>query len=220
MHLLHKLGLVLELERRPVFVKCTRRSPHMRSAVQWMLKIAYHGLPELLEANTESKSEEVVEPATSPEASGTSPPSGGASSSNEEGEQEVERSPQVAVAEEELVSGENSTGVGNTMWSPTPPGSDVGSLESGMPLAGGKRIAPASPIPLDTAGEDAREPPLKKAKGFMKTGWLLALNQQLREGQTQPAMCANMEVMQEDGLLLVPTSVLFFLCCTTFFPGR
>ncbi|KAK0480556.1 hypothetical protein IW261DRAFT_1563237 [Armillaria novae-zelandiae] len=205
-HLLHKLESVLELERRPAFVKCARRSPRVRSAVRQMLKIVLHGLPKPLGANTESESEEVAEPAAGPKASETSPPSGGTSSSDEEGEQEVERSAQVTVAEEELVSEENGAGVGETLQSPTPPGLDTGSSGSVTPLAGWKRIASASPIPPVTAGEDAREPPLKKAKGFTKTGWPLALNQRLREGRMQPAMRANMEAMQEDGILLAAST--------------
>ncbi|KAK0484682.1 hypothetical protein IW261DRAFT_1416610 [Armillaria novae-zelandiae] len=175
-----------------------------------MLKIALHGPPEPLEANTESESEEMAAPAAGPKASETSPPSGGVSSSDKEGEQEVEQSAQVTVAEEGLVSEKNGAGVGETPRSPTPPGLDAGSSGSVTPLVGRKCIAPASPIPPVTTGEDARESPFKKvmakgsilAKGFTKTGWPLALNQQLREGRTQPAMHANMEVMQEDGVLL------------------
>ncbi|KAK0481331.1 hypothetical protein IW261DRAFT_1562616 [Armillaria novae-zelandiae] len=55
-------------------------------------------------------------------------------------------------------------------------------------------------------GEDAREPPLKKAKGFTRTGWPLALNQRLREGRMQPAMHVNMEAMQDEGLLLATST--------------
>ncbi|KAK0465696.1 hypothetical protein IW261DRAFT_1574912 [Armillaria novae-zelandiae] len=185
-------------------------SPRVRSTMWQILKIMYHGLPEPLEANTESESEEVAEPVAGPEASGTSLPSGGVSSSDEEDEQEVEQSTQVTVAEGGLVSEDNGAGVREIPRSPTPPGLDVGSSGSVTPLVGQKRIALASPIPPVTAGEDVREPPFKKAKGFTKTGWLLTLNQWLREGQMQPVMCVNMEAMQEDGVLLVHTSVLFF----------
>ncbi|KAK0472635.1 hypothetical protein IW261DRAFT_1570725 [Armillaria novae-zelandiae] len=187
-HLLHKLELVLELEWRPACAKCARWSPWVRSTVRQMLKIAYHSPPKLLEANTEFEFKEMAEPAASPKASGASPPTGGTSSSDKEGEEEIEWDAQASVSEEELIRSSGSE----------------------MPLAGQKHIALASPIPLVAAGEHAREPPLKKAKGFIKTGWLLMLNQWLREGWMQPAMCANMEAMQDEGLLLVGTSVLFF----------
>ncbi|KAK0485623.1 hypothetical protein IW261DRAFT_1661382 [Armillaria novae-zelandiae] len=206
--LLYKLELVLELEQRPVFSKCTRRSPQVRSAVQQMLRITFHGLPELLEASTESESEEMAEPATGPKVSRASPPTGDASSSNEEGEEGIEWDAQALVAEEELVG--EATDAGVEEQSSTPPGLDTGSSGLETPLAGQKHVAPASPVPPVATGEDAREPPLKKAKGFTRTGWLLMLNQRLREGWTQPAMHANMEAMQDEGLLLVGTSVLFF----------
>ncbi|KAK0472433.1 hypothetical protein IW261DRAFT_1424264 [Armillaria novae-zelandiae] len=192
--LLHKLELALELEQRPAFAKCACRSPQM-------LRITYHGPPELLEANTESESEEMAEPAAGPEASRASLPTGDVSLSDEESEGGIERDAQASVAEEELVT--EATNAGVEERSPTPPGLDAGSLGSDLLLAGRKRVAPASPVPPVATGEDAREPPLKKAKGFTRTGWPLALNQQLREGQTQPAMRANMEAMQDEGLLLV-----------------
>ncbi|KAK0217974.1 hypothetical protein IW262DRAFT_1298551 [Armillaria fumosa] len=43
----------------------------------------------------------------------------------------------------------------------------------------------------------------KRAKGYTKTGWPLLLNQQLREGRTQPVMRSNMEDMEGEGLLMV-----------------
>ncbi|KAK0474421.1 hypothetical protein IW261DRAFT_1423001 [Armillaria novae-zelandiae] len=168
--LLHKLESVLELEQRPTFAKCARWSPQM-------LKITYHGLPEPLEANMESESEEMAEPATSPKA---------------------------LVAEEELIG--KATDAGVEERSLTPPGSDAGNSGSDSPLAGQKHVALASPVPPVAMGKDAREPPLKKAKGFTRTGWPLALNQQLREGRMQPVMRANMEAMQDEGLLLAAST--------------
>ncbi|KAK0462124.1 hypothetical protein IW261DRAFT_1428228 [Armillaria novae-zelandiae] len=246
--LLHKLESVLELEQRPAFAKCAHRSPQVHYTVRRMLRIAYHGLPKLLEANMEYKSEEMAEPAISdvlsngewqkgliqkglqftlilriltsvsvktgmlvielrtkciigPEASRASPPTGDVSLSDEEGEEGIEWDAQASVAEEELLG--EATDAGVEEQSPTPPGLDAGSLGSEMPLAEQKCVAPASPVPPVAMGEDAREPLLKKAKGFTRTGWPLVLNQQLREGRMQPTMRANMEAMQDEGLLLV-----------------
>ncbi|KAK0481330.1 hypothetical protein IW261DRAFT_1562615 [Armillaria novae-zelandiae] len=115
-------------------------SPQVHSAVRRMLRIAYHSPPELLEANMESESEEMAEPATGPEASGASPPTGDASSSDEEGEGGIEQDAQASVAEEELVG--EATDAGVEERSPTPPGLDTGSLGLDSLLAGWKCIAP------------------------------------------------------------------------------
>ncbi|KAK0236485.1 hypothetical protein EDD85DRAFT_791783 [Armillaria nabsnona] len=40
-----------------------------------------------------------------------------------------------------------------------------------------------------------------KTKGYTCTGWPAHLNQQLRQGKTQPAMCTYMVEMEEEGLL-------------------
>ncbi|KAK0464095.1 hypothetical protein IW261DRAFT_1575388 [Armillaria novae-zelandiae] len=183
------LESVLELERRPAFAKCARRSPRVCSAMQQMLRITYHGPPKLLKANTESESKEMAEPAAGPEVSRASLPTGDMSSSDEEGEEGIEQDAQASVAEEELIG--EATNAGVEERSPTPPGLDARSLGSETPLAGQKCVVPASPVPPVAAGEDAREPPLKKAKG---------------KGQTQPAMRANMEAMQDEGLLLAAST--------------
>ncbi len=47
--------------------------------------------------------------------------------------------------------------------------------------------------------------------GYTRTGWLADLNQHLRQGKTQPAMCAYMVEMEEEGLLEVRVFI-FFLC--------
>ncbi|PBK84296.1 hypothetical protein ARMGADRAFT_1088530 [Armillaria gallica] len=40
-----------------------------------------------------------------------------------------------------------------------------------------------------------------KTKGYTCTGWPIHLNQRLRQGKTQPAMCTHMVEMEEEGLL-------------------
>ncbi|PBK84047.1 hypothetical protein ARMGADRAFT_1088753 [Armillaria gallica] len=53
---------------------------------------------------------------------------------------------------------------------------------------------------LKGGGASDAAPALKK-KGYTRTSWLVDLNQHLRQGKTQLAMCAYMVEMEEEGLL-------------------
>ncbi|PBK89881.1 hypothetical protein ARMGADRAFT_1083353 [Armillaria gallica] len=50
-------------------------------------------------------------------------------------------------------------------------------------------------------GEASNAAPVLKKKGYKCTSWLVDLNQRLRQGKTQPAMCAYMVEMEEEGVL-------------------
>ncbi|KAK0200962.1 hypothetical protein DFS33DRAFT_1277300 [Desarmillaria ectypa] len=54
--------------------------------------------------------------------------------------------------------------------------------------------------PMDI-NEAVDEQPQVTNKGYTKTGWPLDLNQQLQQSKTQPIMCQNLVVLEEEGLI-------------------